>query len=85
MVSYGLFALREVVTAETWKEMSRKLAREKLEEKLGVGPDGLKAHKKEINEILDKIVNELSAERDSVGISPTLGIVLGQLHHEHDF
>lgn len=57
--------LRELVTAETWKDMSRKLAREKLEEKLGAGPDGLKAHKKEINEILDKIVNELSGEGDS--------------------
>lgn len=57
--------LREVVTAETWKDMSRKLAREKLEEKLGVDPDGLKAYKKEINEILDKIVNELTGEGNS--------------------
>ncbi|OEH78784.1 uncharacterized protein LOC34617400 [Cyclospora cayetanensis] len=57
--------LREVVTAETWKDMSRKLAREKLEEKLGVAPDGLKDHKKAINEILDKIVNELSGGGDS--------------------
>lgn len=57
--------LREVVTEETWKDMSRKVAREKLEEKFGVGQDGLKAHKKEINEILDKIVSELSGDGGS--------------------
>lgn len=57
--------LREVVTAETWRDMSRKLAREKLEEKLGLGPDGLKGQKQEVNAILDKIVNELIEEEES--------------------
>lgn len=57
--------LREVVTAETWRDMSRKLAREKLEDKLGLGPDGLKDQKQEINQILDKIVNELVEAEES--------------------
>lgn len=57
--------LREVVTAETWKDMSPKLVRERLEKKLGLDPDGLKPHKKEINKILDKIVTELSGDGDS--------------------
>ncbi|CDJ42992.1 hypothetical protein, conserved [Eimeria tenella] len=56
--------LREVITAATWRDMSRKSAREKLEEKLGVAAEGLKEHKKEINEIIDKIVSELNAEEE---------------------
>ncbi|CDJ60709.1 hypothetical protein, conserved [Eimeria maxima] len=54
--------LREVITAETWKDMSRKAAREKLEEKMGLKTDSLKDHKKEINEIIDKIVEELNED-----------------------
>ncbi|KAL8429163.1 hypothetical protein Efla_006299 [Eimeria flavescens] len=57
--------LREVVTPETWRDMSRKVAREKLEEKLGVPPDGFKSVKTEINEILDKIVNEIAEDDES--------------------
>lgn len=63
---------RELVTAETWKDMSRKVAREKLEEKMGVGTDGLKSVKTEINEILDKIVSELVEEDASVSLSTPL-------------
>ncbi|CDI76699.1 hypothetical protein, conserved [Eimeria acervulina] len=56
--------LRELITAETWKEMSRKTAREKLEEKMGLKAESLKEHKKEINEIIDKIVEELNDNED---------------------
>ncbi|KAL8271334.1 hypothetical protein Esti_004773 [Eimeria stiedai] len=58
--------LREVVTPETWRDISRKVAREKLEEKLGVAPESFKAVKNEINEIIDKIVEEL-ADEDASG------------------
>ncbi|KAL8438089.1 hypothetical protein ACSSS7_000454 [Eimeria intestinalis] len=58
--------LREVVTPETWRDLSRKVAREKLEEKLGVAPDTFKPVKNEINEIIDKIVEEIADEDQSV-------------------
>ncbi|KAL8448952.1 hypothetical protein Emag_003804 [Eimeria magna] len=58
--------LREVVTPETWRDISRKVAREKLEEKLGVAPETFKAVKNEINEIIDKIVEEIADDDASV-------------------
>lgn len=55
--------LREIVTLETYGSLSRKVARYELEKRMGLKEDDLKRFKDQISVILEKIVDDITANQ----------------------
>ncbi|PHJ21703.1 apicomplexan specific protein [Cystoisospora suis] len=53
--------LREIVTVESYGTLSRKAARYELEKKMGLKEDDLKPFKDELSVLLEKIVDDITA------------------------
>ncbi|KEP62991.1 UNVERIFIED_CONTAM: hypothetical protein HHA_216410 [Hammondia hammondi] len=57
--------LREIVTLETYGSLSRKVARYELEKRMGLKEDDLKPFKDQISVILEKIVDDITADQEN--------------------